>query len=406
LTGLPFANASLLDEATAAGEAMFLAFNSLKQKRKDFFVSSNIYPFIKDLLRSKAYFLNINIVEGDPNDAEIFKNNNFFGGIVQNPDSTGKVNDYTSFAEKLRENKAVAIISVDIASLLLTKSPKEMGFDIAIGSAQRFGVPMMNGGPHAGFLAAKDEFKRMLPGRIIGISRDRFGNKAYRLTMQTREQHIKRDKATSNICTAQALLANMSVFYSIFHGKQGLIDISRRINLLAMNLQSELEKIGFVFVNKNNEIFDTVNFNCKKSGFSSSNEIVSYFEANKINLRKINDEFVSLTINETTTLADIEELLNLFVNLKNKNGNLKAINITDFNWVNNTNSNSVTFSNNLRRENLTEILQQDIFNKYSSETQLLRYIHFLQGKDISLCNSMIPLGSCTMKLNSTSELVN
>lgn len=382
---------------------MLIAFNFFKGKRTDFFVAKNTYPFIKDILRSKAYFLNINVIEGDPHDEQILNNENLFGGIVQNPDSTGKVQNFSKFAEKLKANKSIAIISVDIASLLLTKSPKEMGFDIAVGSAQRFGVPMMNGGPHAGFMATKDEFKRIIPGRIVGVSKDKFGKTALRLSLQTREQHIKRDKATSNICTAQALLANMSAFYAIFHGKIGLIDITKRINLLAMNLQSELEKIGYEFVNKNNEIFDTITFNLEKSEFACD-KIINFFISNGINLRKINENMVSLTLNETTTLADIEELMNLFYKLKNKN----PIEISDFPWVKDSstiNENEIIFNKNLKRENLQEILHQDIFNKYSSESQILRYIHYLQNKDISLCNSMIALGSCTMKLNAVSELV-
>jgi len=218
--------------------------------------------------------------------------------------------------------------------------------------------------------------------------------------LQTREQHIRRDKATSNICTAQALLANMSAFYAIFHGKSGLFDISSRINLLAFNLQNELEKIGYRFVNNPTEIFDTVTINAEESGVSAE-EIVYYFEQNGINLRKIDSNSVGVTINETTNLADLEELLNHFSNLKCCK---QSFDISKLNWVNNEILN-LSMNKNLRRNNFKDILNQDIFNKYSSESQILRYLYHLQLKDISLCNSMISLGSCTMKLNATSELV-
>jgi len=400
LTGLEFSNASLLDEATAAAEAMYLAHSVSGGKKKDFFVAETLFPFVKDTIRSRAYYIGINIIEGNPEDPKIFENPNLFGGIVQNPDSNGKVNDFSAFAAKLKEIKAISIVAQDIMSLLLVKSPGEMGFDIAVGSAQRFGVPMMNGGPHAGFMATKDEFKRKIPGRVIGVSRDKHGKRALRLSLQTREQHIRRDKATSNICTAQALLANMSAFYAIFHGKSGLFDISSRINLLAFNLQNELEKIGYRFVNNPTEIFDTVTINAEESGVSAE-EIVYYFEQNGINLRKIDSNSVGVTINETTNLADLEELLNHFSNLKCCK---QSFDISKLNWVNNEILN-LSMNKNLRRNNFKDILNQDIFNKYSSESQILRYLYHLQLKDISLCNSMISLGSCTMKLNATSELV-
>lgn len=400
LTGLEFSNASLLDEATASAEAMYLAHSVSGGKKKDFFVAENLFPFIKDTIRSRAYYLGINLIEGNPNDPKIFENPNLFGGIVQNPDSNGKVVDYSSFSAKMKEIKGVSIIAQDIMSLLLIKSPGEMGFDIAVGSAQRFGVPMMNGGPHAGFMATRDEYKRKIPGRVIGVSKDRHGKRALRLSLQTREQHIRRDKATSNICTAQALLANMSAFFAIFHGKSGLVDISSRIHLMAVNLQTELENLGYKCENKTTEIFDTVTIKAKESGLTVE-KIISYFEQNEINLRNVDDNTVSITINETTTLADLEELLNNFSKLKGKNS---AFDISKLDWVKNKNLN-LSLNENLRRKNIKDILNQDIFNKYSSESQILRYIYYLQMKDISLCNSMISLGSCTMKLNATSELV-
>lgn len=401
LTGLEFSNASLLDEATASAEAMYLAHTLSGGKKKDFFVAESLFPFIKDTIKTRAFYLKINIIEGNPNDPKIFENNNLFGGIVQNPDSKGRVQDYSNFTAKMKEIKAVSIVAQDIMSLLMIKSPGEMGFDIAVGSAQRFGVPMMNGGPHAGFMATRDEYKRKIPGRVIGVSKDKYGKRALRLSLQTREQHIRRDKATSNICTAQALLANMSSFYAIFHGKSGLVDISKRLNFFAVNLQNELEKLGYQFANKTSEIFDTVTIKVHESGLSVD-ALVCHFEINEINLRIIDNDTVSVTINETTTLADLEELLNQFATIKDES---QGFDIAKLDWVNNKNL-SCVLSEEFRRTNLKDILNQDIFNKYSSESQLLRYIYYLQMKDISLCNSMIPLGSCTMKLNSTSELVN
>lgn len=399
LTGLAFSNASLLDEATSASEAMYMAYSIGGSKRKTFFVAENVFPFIKDTIKSRAYYLGIQIIQGNPNDEKILNNPDLFGGIVQNPDSNGKVQDYTDFAKKMKELKAFSIVTADIMSLLLVKSPGEMGFDIAVGSAQRFGVPMMNGGPHAGFMATRDEYKRKIPGRVIGISKDRHGNPALRLAIQTREQHIRRDKATSNICTAQALLANMSAFYSLFHGKSGLIDICKRINLLTTNLQSELEKLGYVCLNETTEIFDTITIKVKESGLNHE-KTLKCFDENKINLRNVNSDLISLTINEVTTLSDVEELLNLFSNLKSQ----KKFDLSNLSWAKDSNLN-VVLNENLRRHNIKDILNQDIFNSYSSETQLLRYMYFLQMKDISLCNSMISLGSCTMKMNATSELV-
>ena len=333
------------------------------------------------------------IIIGNPNTQD-FNGKNFFGGIVQNPGNKGEVSDWSHFSKRLHDNNAISIINCDIMSLLITKSPADMGFDIAVGSAQRFGVPMMNGGPHAGFLTTKDEYKRKMPGRIVGVSKDSHDKPALRLAMQTREQHIRRDKATSNICTAQALLANISAFYSIFHGKQGLINISLRLNHFANILQNELNSLGFSFLNSNDLIYDTVTINCEQSQVEIST-ILDLFEKNKINLREIDSNLISISVNEQMTLYDVEEILNLFASLKEKKDYrfdaLKYQQTTSY------------LNSNLRRA--SDFLNQDIFHIYTSETQLLRYIYSLQLKDISLCNSMISLGSCTMKMNATSELV-
>jgi glycine dehydrogenase len=400
LTGLPFSNASLLDEATAAAEAMYMAFNLSNGKKKDFFVSSSIFPNIKDTLRARAHYLNINIIEGCPGDETIFSNKNLCGGIVQNPNNQGKVKDYSTFSNKMREIGAVSIVAADILSLLLCKSPGDMGFDIAVGSAQRFGVPMMNGGPHAGFLATRDEFKRKIPGRVVGISKDRHGNPALRLSMQTREQHIRRDKATSNICTAQALLANIAAFFAIFHGKEGLIHISERINLYALYLSDKLSSSGYVVVNNSDEIFDTVTIDINKSGLNLDS-VINSFEKHEINVRKIGDNIISITLNETTNLTDLENLIRILYSLK---GIKTPFDISQDSSLISLDSNKLKIRNSLRR-NTENILKQDVFNKYTSEHQITRYMYYLQMKDISLCNSMITLGSCTMKLNATSEMV-
>lgn len=395
LTGLPFSNASLLDEATAATEGMYLAYSTAGQKKKSFFISDSVYPFIKDTIKTRAHYLGINIIEGDHNDSKLIGSEDLFGVIVQNPDSNGKVVDYSELNSKLKSRSVTSIVAADIMSLLIAKTPGEMGFDIAVGSAQRFGVPMMNGGPHAGFFAVRDEFKRKVPGRVVGVSRDRHGNPALRLAMQTREQHIRRDKATSNICTAQALLANMSAFFSVFHGKKGLIDIATRINLFAYILQKQIKSLNFSVLNQDDEIFDTVTIDMKKSQLKGN--LIEEFAKHKINLRQVNDNAVSVTINETTTLADLEELINLFSNVKGQKVNFDIVKAGE-------NLKETTLKSSIRRKD-TDFLHQDIFNKYSSESQVLRYIYHLQLKDISLANSMITLGSCTMKMNATSELV-
>jgi glycine dehydrogenase len=399
LTGLPIANASLLDEATSAAEAMYLAYNTHNGKRKDFFVSDRVFPFIKDVLRTRAHYLGINIIEGDINDKQIFKNKNIFGVIVQNPDNLGLVrHDLEEYIQGWKQSEIVTIIAADILSLVLCKSPAEMGFDIAVGSAQRFGVPMMNGGPHAGFIAVKDEYKRKIPGRVIGISKDRHGNPALRLCMQTREQHIRRDKATSNICTAQALLANMAAFYALFHGKQGLIQIAKRVNLFANILSEKVFELGYYPKFRKDFIFDTVTLTLNSNEYQS---LKHECDNNNISFREIDSGLYSFTINETTTLSDLEEVINIFAKAKNKDSQHFDITTTD---VIHKVQDSYGLNQSLRRKT-EDYLNQDIFNKYSSESQLLRYIYYLQLKDISLCNSMITLGSCTMKMNATSELV-
>ncbi len=245
LTGLPCANASLLDEATAAAEGMYLAFSHHNNKRKEFFLLEDTFPYVKDLIYTKAHYLGVKVIEGNLKKLESLDLSLLCGALIQNPSNLGKVSDHTEIVKKLKEKEVISIVSADILSLLIVKSPGQMGFDVCVGSAQRFGVPMMNGGPHAGYMAVTDELKRKMPGRVVGVSKDSSGNPAYRLSLQTREQHIKREKATSNICTAQALLANMASFFAIFHGKEGLVSIANRVCLFATLFSRALNEIGY-----------------------------------------------------------------------------------------------------------------------------------------------------------------
>lgn len=394
LTGHGLANASLLDEGSAAAEAMYMAWNISDFKRNKFFISADLYPYLKQCIRTRAHFLNIEIIEGDWEKMEF--DESFCGGIVQNPSNDGTVRDLSQFAKKMKSVGAVSAIDCDIASLMMVKSPKEMGFDIALGNTQRFGIPLMNGGPHCGFFSCEEKYKRKMPGRIIGISKDSEGNPAYRLSLQTREQHIRRNKATSNICTAQALIANLTGFYAMYHGKEGLIRMTERINRFTNYLIEKLSSLGLNVLSKPGEVFDTVVI--KYNSIDETNAIVDKFRQNKINIRQFeNENKVSLTLNETTTLGDIEEIIKIFMCSMNK---------CDFNIEKELNQieNMSLINSNLRRDT-SSILNQKIFNHYSSEHQLIRYIKSLEQKDISLATSMISLGSCTMKLNPASAMM-
>lgn len=270
LTGLDVANASLLDESTSAAEAMFMAYNLHNGKRNKFFLSSTVFPQTIEVIKTKADGLGIELVIDEPANFNWEKADEFCGYLVQNPDNFGNLHDITATAAKLKEHKVIVTIVADILSLAITKTPGEMGADIAVGSAQRFGVPMAYGGPHAGFMAVKDELKRKMPGRLIGVSKDVHGNQAFRMSLQTREQHIRRDKATSNICTAQALLANISAFFGQWHGAKGLKAQAIKIRSYANIFIGELECLGFKIVTDRINHFDTVTFDAKASGFESS----------------------------------------------------------------------------------------------------------------------------------------
>lgn len=389
MTGLPIANASLLDEGTAVAEAMLMSKANTKNKSaKKLFVSEKIFPQTKEVLITRAIPRNIEVVFGDCKNIDL--DESYFAVILQYPDNEGNVNDYRGFIEKAHSKKLFVIISADLLSLALLTPPGEIGADIVVGSTQRFGVPMMYGGPHAAFFATKEEFKRIIPGRIIGISIDKNGNKAYRMALQTREQHIKREKATSNICTAQVLLAIMAATYAIYHGPKGIKAIAERIHKMAKTLDSLLKKAGF---RQTNEIyFDTLCINLTKE---ESNRIKEISESQKVNFRYFGNN-IGISLSEITQFDDILEIANIFGNTKNVQYKLQDV-IDIYEKTN------LDFGERLTRK--SNILKAEVFNKYHSETELLRYLKSLENKDLSLTGSMIPLGSCTMKLNATAEML-
>ena len=372
LTNLPVSNASLLDEATAAAEAMTMFFNSSKVSTKvNFLISNKCHPQTIDVLKTRSHPMGIVLKIENPDNFTF--DDNTFGILVQNPDTEGKILDFTNLCQKAHENNIFVCIATDLQALTLLKSPGEMGADVAIGNAQRFGVPMGFGGPHAAFFATAEEFKRKIPGRIIGVSQDSRGDKALRMALQTREQHIRREKATSNICTAQVLLAIISGMYAIYHGPNGLKKIGERINLLTSTLAFSLEKHGYEIFHKS--FFDTICFEAQ--GWKTKAKEL------KLNLRDFKDGRVGISIDETTTMDDVKKILEVFSAQIRK-------------------PTKTMFPNDLLRS--TNYMEHPVFNSYQSETKMLRYIHMLESKDLSLNTSMIPLGSCTMKLNSTTEM--
>lgn len=381
LTGLPIANASLLDEATAAAEAMTMFFNDLNKSenitRPKFFVDAETFPQTIDLLYTRANPINIEIVIGDYKTAEI--NESFFGALIQYPNNIGSIEDYSAFIEKVHSAGACVVMATDLLALTLLTSPGELKADAAVGSAQRFGVPLGYGGPHAAFLSTKEDFKRSIPGRIIGVSIDALGNRALRMALQTREQHIKREKATSNICTAQALLANMAAMFAVFHGPEGLKKIASRIHYLTNTLQSVLSKKGIQIITNN--YFDTISI--KVDDVQSIRKLA---ESKEINFRYFGLQNIGISIDETTTIDDIQNILSVF-------------NINETITVNN----HFQIPNSLIRT--STYLTHPVFNSHHSETQMMRYIKMLENKDLSLNTSMISLGSCTMKLNAASEMM-
>ncbi len=387
LTGLPIANASLLDEATAAAEAMTMFFNSLNKQdhieRPKFFVDKEIFPQTKDVLVTRANPVGIEIVEGDYKKATI--DSSYFGAIVQYPNDKGSIEDYREFITKVQTAGAYVAMATDLLALTLLTPPGELGADVAVGSAQRLGVPLGYGGPHAAFFSAKDDFKRSIPGRIIGVSIDVQGNRALRMALQTREQHIKREKATSNICTAQALLANMAAMYAVYHGPEGLKNIAKRISILTQTVAEAIEQRGFELASQN--FFDTIVVKTDELA-----AIKAKAERQNINLRYIDDKHIGISLDETTGTDDLYDLINCFENDKDP----VAFDIYQDDELQHIPSSLIRSS---------AFLTHPVFNTHHSESQMMRYIKSLENKDLSLNTSMISLGSCTMKLNAASEMM-
>ena len=385
LTGLPIANASLLDEGTAAAEAMTFCKRLSKNKAANaFFASQHCHPQTLDVLRTRAEPLGIEVVVGD--EAAIDDASAFFGALLQYPASNGDIFDYSQVVERFHSANALVAVAADLLALTLLQAPGEFGADVALGSAQRFGVPLGFGGPHAAYFATRDAFKRDMPGRLVGLSVDRFGNPALRLAMQTREQHIRREKATSNICTAQVLLANIAAMYAVYHGPEGLIRIAKRVHQLTRIFARGVQTLGLHV--EQQAFFDTLTLRTA----AQTAALHEKARAAGINLREMDAERIGLSFDETTTQADIEQLWSLFANDKS---------LPDFQALANTADSGLPVAQ-LRQ---SAILEHPVFNRYHSETELMRYLRKLADKDLALDRSMIPLGSCTMKLNAASEMI-
>ncbi len=394
LTGMPVANASLLDEGTAAAEAMAMAYGIVNKSPQGtsnkFFVSARCFRQTIDVVLTRATPHNIEVVVGNPETVSF--DNTFFGALVQYPGEDGAVVNLRPFIKKVHDAGAVAIMATDLLALALLTPPGEFDADIVIGNSQRFGIPLGYGGPHAAFFATKNEYIRTMPGRIIGVSLDAQKNTAYRMTLQTREQHIRREKATSNICTAQALLAIMSGMYAVYHGEEGIKNIASRVHRLTMLMEVELKKRGFVQLNEN--YFDTLRIQVADK--KHAERILQLAVKAGYNLRFIEDKYIGISLDETSTLEDIETILNAFTQIKGEP--VKAGSLDDsFGAI------AVSYPSQFQRT--TTFLQHPIFHSYQSETAMMRYIKSLENKDLSLTASMIPLGSCTMKLNAATELL-
>ncbi len=386
LTGMQIANASLLDEATAAAEAMFMMYShNHEKKRNQFFVSEECFPQTIDVLKTRAVPLGIDVVVGDHRKEKF--GDTVFGALVQYPAGNGAIYDYTVFCAQAKANNVLVTVAADLLSLTMLTSPAEFGADIVVGSAQRFGVPMGYGGPHAAFMATKDEYKRVMPGRIIGVTIDSNGNKAYRMALQTREQHIRREKATSNICTAQVLLAIMASMYGVYHGPDGLKTIASRVHGLAKVLDKGLKKLEFRQTNET--YFDTLHI---VTG-NATDSIINRAAGALMNFRRVSDTTVGISVDESTTLKEVETILSVFASVKSK-----VISVAEL-------SKNVQLEWEKKFIRTSSFMLHPVFNSHRSEHEMLRYIHSLEMKDLSLNFSMIPLGSCTMKLNATTEML-
>ncbi|MGB5633179.1 MAG: aminomethyl-transferring glycine dehydrogenase [Waterburya sp.] len=384
LTGLEIANSSLLDEGTAAAEAMSLSYGVSKTKANAFFVDAGCHPQTMEVVKTRALPLGIEVIVDD------YTNFDFatpiFGALLQYPATDGTINDYRSFIEQVHETKALATVAADILSLTLLTPPGEFGADIAVGSTQRFGVPLGYGGPHAAYFATKQKYQRQVPGRIVGVSKDVHGKPALRLALQTREQHIRREKATSNICTAQVLLAVIASMYAVYHGAAGIKAIAERIHHLTATLARGLGELGYEIANQS--FFDTIKVS---TGNKKAADMIQIAANNQINLRWLDTNAIGISLDETTTEQDLIDLWQIFA------GSIDL----PFDVAELLSSQSST----IEQQRTSPYLTEEVFNRYHSETELLRYLHSLETKDLSLTTSMIPLGSCTMKLNATAEMI-
>ncbi|MCH7657759.1 MAG: aminomethyl-transferring glycine dehydrogenase [Bacteroidetes bacterium] len=390
LTGMEIANASLLDEATAAAEAMTMLFNArkravVKQGVVKFFVDENIFPQTLDVLKTRSAPLGIELIQGKYDEFEFGEK--VFGAFIQYPGADGEIEDFRAFTGKAHESDIAVAVAADIMSLVILTPPGEWGADVVVGSTQRFGIPLGYGGPHAGYFATKEDFKRYVPGRIIGVSRDALGNHALRMALQTREQHIKREKATSNICTAQALLATMAGMYAVYNGPAGLRQIAGNIHRNAGYLEQNLNELGYRQLNAN--FFDTLKIELPDDICSDDIEKIAL--GKEINLRYIDNKTIGISVDEITSKDDLRDILYIFSEVAGK-PQINLDNVPEKNC----------FDEKFDRK--TDFLTLDVFNRYQSETEMMRYIKKLERRDLSLTHSMISLGSCTMKLNAATEM--
>lgn len=387
LTAMPIANASLLDEATAAAEALFMFYSNrskdkVKNNANKFFVSNTCFPQTMDVVRTRAVPYGIELVTGDAN--TVVLDDSFFGVLIQYPDINGEVHDYKAFVEQAKSKDIQVAVATDLLALALLTPPGEWGADCVVGNSQRFGVPLGYGGPHAAFFACREDYKRLIPGRIIGVSIDAEGNQALRMALQTREQHIKRDKATSNICTAQALLAIMASMYAVYHGQNGIRAIAESVHGATAFVASSLKKLGYEVATK--LFFDTIVVKADAA------KVRALAEAKEINFRFINDQHVALSLDQTVEESDLHDILAVFAEAKGTAANAPAY----------EKQNLIKGSFAARS---SSYLSHPVFNTHHSESEMMRYIKHLENKDLSLVHSMISLGSCTMKLNAASELM-
>jgi len=387
LTGMEVANASLLDESTAAAEAMALLFAVReRQQKKDhivkLFVDEDILPQTLSLLQTRSNPLGIELVVGNVNEFDY--SSEYFAAIVQYPGKHGQIHDIKSFIAKANNSNIKVAVAADILSLVKLEAPGKFGADVVVGTTQRFGIPMGYGGPHAAYFATKEDYKRSIPGRIIGVTKDTNGNRALRMALQTREQHIKRDKATSNICTAQVLLAVMAGMYAVYHGPRGLQNIADKVHNATCSLDSALQGLGFV--QENSAYFDTLKIK------ANADKVKVVAESKGVNFYYTNADTVTISLNETTILSDVNTIISIFAEVAGKTGNKLT---------------SITKADNILNavKRTSEFLENEVFNTYHSETELMRYIKLLERKDLSLNHSMISLGSCTMKLNAAAEML-